>query len=40
TSLAPFTQDDLDAIAAELNGRPRQTLGWLKPSEALDQALR
>ena len=39
TSLAPFSQDDLDAIAAELNGRPRQTLGWLKPSEALDQAL-
>jgi IS30 family transposase len=40
TSLAPFTQDDLDTIAAELNGRPRQTLHWLKPSEALDQALR
>ena len=40
TSLAPFSQDDLDAVAAELNGRPRQTLGWMKPSEALDQALR
>jgi IS30 family transposase len=40
TSLAPFSQADLDAVAAELNGRPRQTLGWLKPSEALDQALR
>jgi IS30 family transposase len=40
TSLAPFTQTDLDTIAAELNGRPRQTLDWLKPSEALDQALR
>jgi IS30 family transposase len=40
TSLAPFSQADLDAIAAELNGRPRQTLDWLKPSEALDQALR
>jgi IS30 family transposase len=40
TSLAPFSQDDLDAVAAELNGRPRQTLGWLKPSEALDHALR
>jgi transposase, IS30 family len=40
SDLAPFSQDDLDAIAAELNGRPRQTLNWLKPSEALDQALR
>jgi IS30 family transposase len=40
TSLAPFSQDDLDNVAAELNGRPRQTLGWMKPSEALDQALR
>jgi IS30 family transposase len=39
TSLAPYSQTDLDAIAAELNGRPRQTLDWLKPSEALDQAL-
>jgi IS30 family transposase len=29
-----------DAVAAELNGRPRQTLRWMKPSEALDLALR
>jgi IS30 family transposase len=40
TSLAGYSQDDLDAIAAELNGRPRQTLDWVKPSEALDHALR
>jgi len=39
SSLAPYSQADLDTVAAELNGRPRQTLGWLKPSEALDQAL-
>jgi IS30 family transposase len=40
SDLRPFSQDDLDAIATELNGRPRQTLGWMKPSEALDLALR
>ena len=33
-------QADLDAVAAELNGRPRQTLGWKTPSQALDEALR
>jgi IS30 family transposase len=40
SDLTPFSQHDLDAVAAELNGRPRQTLGWLTPSEALDRALR
>ena len=34
-SLRDFTQADLDGIAAELNGRPRQTLGFKTPSEAL-----
>lgn len=38
--LRTFTQDDLDAIADRLNGRPRQTLGWQTPSEALAEALR
>jgi IS30 family transposase len=33
TSLAPFSQTDLDAVAAELNGRPRQTLDWMTPSK-------
>ena len=39
SDLAPFSQDDLDAIAAELNDRPRQTLGWRSPSQVLDAAL-
>ena len=33
-------QAALDAIAAELNGRPRQTLGFRTPSQALAEALR
>ena len=38
--LKTYTQADLDRVATELNNRPRQTLGWLSPSEALDEALR
>ena len=40
SSIAHFTQADLDAIAAKLNGRPRQTLEWLTPSQKLAQVLR
>ena len=40
TSIAAFTQDQLDEIAAKLNGRPRQTLDWMTPSEKLHEVLR
>jgi IS30 family transposase len=39
TDLRLHTQDDLDAVAAELNERPRQTLGWKTPSQTLDKAV-
>jgi IS30 family transposase len=30
----------LNALARELNNRPRQTLKWMKPSECLAELLR
>ena len=38
--LGDRTQAELDDIATELNGRPRQTLGWMTPSHVLDRAMR
>jgi transposase, IS30 family len=38
--LRRFSQADLDHIAAELNGRPRQILGFKTPSQALTTVLR
>jgi IS30 family transposase len=40
TDLSVHSQAHLDAVARQLNGRPRQTLGWMKPSEALAKVLR
>jgi IS30 family transposase len=40
SDLRQFDQGALDAIAAELNGRPRQTLGFQTPSQVLAEALR
>lgn len=40
SDLAAHSQVELDAIAAELNGRPRQTLGWATPAEKMEELLR
>jgi transposase, IS30 family len=39
TDFRRITQRQLDTVAAELNGRPRQTLTWQTPAEKLDQLL-
>ncbi|MEJ8670562.1 IS30 family transposase [Streptomyces sp. MS1.AVA.1] len=39
TDLAAHTRDHLDAVAAELNSRPRKTLGWETPAERLSKLL-
>ena len=35
TDLTPFTQRQLDAVARQLNMRPRQTLGFRTPAATL-----
>jgi IS30 family transposase len=39
TDLAKHSNNDLDAVAATLNNRPRKTLGWKTPAEALNDYL-
>jgi transposase, IS30 family len=39
TDLSVFPADYLDYVAAQLNSRPRKTLGWKKPAEVLDELL-
>ncbi|MEH0975305.1 IS30 family transposase [Micromonospora sp. CPCC 205546] len=40
TDLARWGRYDLDAVAATLNNRPRKTLGWRTPAEAMNEQLR
>jgi transposase, IS30 family len=40
TDLAVHGQVELDRVAAELNSRPRQTLGWNTPAEKMMELLR
>jgi IS30 family transposase len=39
TDLARHSAEELAAVAATLNSRPRKTLGWRTPAEALDEHL-
>jgi IS30 family transposase len=39
TNLARHSADDLAAVAATLNTRPRKTLGWRTPAEVLNEYL-
>jgi IS30 family transposase len=39
TDLSRWTAEDLEAVAAALNNRPRKTLEWKTPAEALDEHL-
>jgi len=39
TDMSILTQEDLDQAAHSLNNRPRQTLGWMSPSQKLAEVL-
>ena len=39
TNLRAVSQEQLDAVATRLNGRPRKTLGWMTPAERFAQLL-
>ncbi len=39
TDLSGYGSDHLDFVAAQMNRRPRETLGWIRPAEALGRLL-
>ncbi len=39
TDLTRHSREDLEAVALALNNRPRKTLEWKTPAEALDELL-
>ncbi|MEU4767670.1 IS30 family transposase, partial [Actinosynnema sp. NPDC023794] len=39
TDLSRWDFDEIEAVAAALNSRPRKTLGWRTPAEALNDHL-
>ena len=39
TDMIRYGERELDAVASTLNGRPRKTLGWKRPAEALEALL-
>ena len=39
TDLSQHGPHDLDFVAAQMNRRPRETLGWMRPAEALGRLL-
>jgi IS30 family transposase len=39
TDLSVHSSAHLNAVARQLNGRPRETLGWLKPAEVFGQSV-
>ena len=39
TDLSGYGADYLDFVAAQMNRRPRETLGWIRPAEALGRLI-
>lgn len=39
TDIGRYQEQELDAVAAALNGRPRRTLKWKSPAEALNELI-